>query len=171
MRKMDVMEAIKARRSIRKYSSKPIEEGKLSAVLEAARLAPSANNAQGWKFIVVRDKEKIKKLEAACGNQKQVGEAPVVIVVCATRKHTMTCGQPAETVDASIATSFIMLEACEQGLGTCWLGFFYQDKVKEILDIPDDATVVAITPLGYPDESPDMRPRKSAAEVISFDKF
>jgi nitroreductase len=168
---MNVTEAIESRRSIRKYSGRPVEDEKLNAVLEAARLAPSSNNAQGWKFIAVKDKQKIAKLTEACGNQSFVGTAPVVIVACTTRNHMMTCGQPAHTIDTSIAVSFMLLEACELGLGTCWLGFFYEDKVKEILDIPDDVSVVAVTPLGYPEEQPAARPRKTAAEVISFDKF
>lgn len=168
---MNVSDAIKVRRSIRTYSQRTVEDEKLNAVLEAARLAPSANNAQAWKFVVVKDKQKIADLQTACGNQPAIGTAPVVIVACALRHHVMTCGQPAETVDTSIAMSFMLLEACEQGLATCWLGFFYEDKVKAILGIPDDVTVVAVTPLGYPDEKPNARPRKSVEEVVSFDKF
>lgn len=168
---MNVMDAVKSRRSIRKFSAKPVEEEKLAAVLEVARLAPSARNMQSWKFIAVDDKKTISKLKAACGNQDQVGMAPVVIAVCATKQNIMTCGQTAEFIDASIAMSYMTLEACEQELGTCWIGNFHEDKVKEILSVPDDATVIAVSPLGYPDEHPAARPRKSASEVISFNKF
>ncbi|HEX2938575.1 MAG TPA: nitroreductase family protein [Ruminiclostridium sp.] len=168
---MDVMDAIKLRRSVRKYSSKPIEEEKLNAVLEAARLAPSASNFQGWRFVAVTDKEKITRLKEACGDQEQVGMAPAVIVVCETYHRMMACGQPAETIDASIAMSFMLLEAREQGLGTCWIGLFYEDKVKAVLDIPDDVSVVAVTPLGYPDDEPPARPRKTFSEVISYNKY
>lgn len=168
---MNVMEAIKERRSVRKYDSRPIEEEKLHAVLEAGRLAPSGNNKQLWKFIVVKDREKISAMVEAAAGQKFVGEAPVVLVACALDDHTMKCGQPAPTVDLSIATSFMILEACEQGLGTCWLGSFYADKVKKLLNIPDCVQVVAVTPLGYPAEKPAPRTRKDIGEVVSYDKF
>lgn len=169
---MDVLEAIRTRRSIRAYDSREVEEEKLKRVLEAGRLAPSASNRQDWKFIVVRDSEKRKMLVEAAGGQAFVEEAPVVLVVCGTEPDkVMYCGQPAYTVDTSIALSFMILEACELGLGTCWLGHFDEKRVKEILGIPAGVRVVAMTPLGYPAESPAARPRKSIDEVVSFERF
>jgi len=170
---MDVFTAISNRRSIRKYSSKPVEEEKLMKVLEAGRLSPSANNRQNWKFIVVRDEETRKKLAAACGNNTFVAEAPVTLVICGimTDNDIMMCGQPRHTVDCSIATSFMILQAYELGLGTCWLGAFREPEVKEILNIPDNVRVVAITPLGYPDQEPVSRGRKSLNEVVCFDQY
>ncbi|GFN36278.1 nitroreductase family protein [Tepidimicrobium xylanilyticum] len=168
---MNVLTAIKGRRSIRKYKDKPVEEEKLLRVLEAARLSPSARNGQDWKFIVVRDLEIRKKLTEAIG-QPFVGEAPIIIVSCGTNPEAiMRGGQPRYTVDLSIATAYMILEACEQGLGTCWLGSYDEDKVKEVLGIPKEIRVVAITPLGYPDESPDPKPRKELDEIISYDKY
>jgi len=168
---MDVLSAIKARRSIRKYSSKPVEEEKLQKVLEAARLSPSARNQQNWKFIVVRDDKRKEELTEAIG-QSFVGEAPIILVSCGTEtKSIMRGGQPRYTVDLSIATAYMILEACEQGLGTCWLGSYDEDKVKEVLGIPEDVRVVAITPLGYPAESPAPRPRKELDEIVCYDKF
>ena len=167
---MSIMDAIKARRSIRKYQSKPIEEEKLAQILEAGRLAPAANNAQQWKFVVVRDAGLINKLVPACGGQSFIAEAPVVLVVCAIGdERRMYCGQYAATIDCSIALSFMVLEATELGLGTCWLGYFNNDKVKRVLRIPDDVNVVAVTPLGYADESPAIRPRKAISEVVAYD--
>jgi len=169
---LDVMAAIQGRRSIRSYSSKEVEEDKLKRVLEAARLAPSANNNQEWKFIVVRNEETRKRLAEACGGQKFVGEAPVIIVACATDPHRiMKCGQYRYTIDLSIAVSFMILEAYEQGLGTCWIGNFNENAVKEILDIPENVRVVAITPLGYPKEVPSPRPRKSLSEIVCYEKY
>ena len=168
---MTVTEAIRNRRSIRKYSARPVEDEKLAAVLEAARLAPSAANKQNWKFIAVRDPALRVKLTEACGGQKFVGEAPVILVACATELHTMTCGQPADTIDPAIAMSFMLLAAAEQGLGTCWLGFFYEEKVKAALGIPSHMRVVAVSPLGYPAENPAARARKGAEEVISYNRF
>jgi nitroreductase len=83
----------------------------------------------------------------------------------------MSCGQPTDTVDCSIAMSFILLQAQELGLGTCWLGRFNADLVKQICEIPEEVSVIAMTPLGYPAETPDPRPRKAPDEVIRFDSF
>lgn len=166
---MDVMTAIKSRRSIRAYKSTEVEEEKLNLVLEAARLSPSARNLQNWKFIVVRDKKLRERLVEAAAGQKFVGEAPLTLIACATAlERIMTCGQPANTIDLSIALSFMMLEAAELGLGTCWLGSFYEDKVKEVLNLPEGYRVVAMTPLGYPDENPSPRPRKSIEEIVEY---
>ncbi|NLX62181.1 MAG: nitroreductase [Tissierellia bacterium] len=169
---MDVFTAIKGRRSIRKYKDKPVEEEKLYKVLEAGRLSPSARNLQNWKFIVVRDKETRKKLVDEAIKQSFVGQAPIILVCCGTETESrMKCGQYRYTVDLSIATAYMILEAYEQGLGTCWLGSFDEEKVKEILDIPDKVRVVAITPLGYPDEDPAPRPRKALEDIVSYDKY
>jgi nitroreductase len=168
---MNVSEAIRTRRSVRHYDPREVEQEKLDLVLEAARLSPSAANQQQWKFILVRDKELLEKLYIASENQPSVKEAPAAIVVCATGNRVMTCGQPTETVDPSIATSYLILQAHELGLGTCWLGRFHAEQVKDALAIPEDVTVVAVTPIGYPAEEPPARPRKTAAEVISYDKY
>lgn len=169
---MDVMTVIKERRSIRNYLSKEVEPEKLAKVLEAARLAPSARNLQNWKFVVVTDKEKIRLLKDACNGQSFVAQAPVFIAACALEDGgLMGCGIPRHVVDLSIAMTHILLEACEQGLGTCWLGSFQQDEVKKILNIPEKAMVVAVTPLGYPAVKVPPRPRKSAEEVISYESF
>lgn len=170
---MDVSTAIAKRRSIRKYSTKPVEEEKLKKVLEAGRLAPSANNRQNWKFIVVRDEAIKRNLSAACGNNTFVAEAPVSLVICGkmTDNDMMTCSQPRHTIDCSIATSFMILQAQELGLGTCWLGAFNEAAVKEVVKVPDDTRVVAITPLGYPAEDPAKRERKSFDDVVCFDKY
>lgn len=170
---MDVWEAIKGRRSVRKFSARAVEPEKIAKILEAGRLAPSASNSQQWKLIAVTDSEKLgDKMAEACGNQQFTAHAPAFLVVCATQSNRiMACGQPAETVDASIAMSFMILEAWEQGLGTCWIGHFYEDKVKALLNIPDPVRVVAVAPLGYPAEVPAPRPRKNAEEVISYNRF
>ena len=168
---MDVLSAIKGRRSIRKDNSKAVEDEKLQKVLEAARFSPSARNQQQWKFIVVKDLETREKLTEAIG-QPFVGEAPIILVSCGIEPEgVMRGGQPKYTVDLSIATAYMILEAYEQGLGTCWLGSYDEDKVKEVLDIPEKVRVVAITPLGYPDESPSQKPRKEIEEIISYDKY
>jgi len=169
---MNVHEAIAARRSIRSYRGDPVEEAKLRRVLEAARLAPSARNMQEWKFVVVRDAELRKKLVPACKGQGFVSEAPVVIAACAVKHdHVMTCGQYAYPIDLAVGVDHMTLAAVEEGLGTCWLGAFYEDRVREILGIPSTVRVVAVLTLGYPAESPGPRSRKPFEEVFCFDRY
>ena len=165
---MTVMQAIKDRRSVRHYADRPIEEEVLAQVLEAGRLAPSARNRQEWKFVVARDPAKREALAAACCNQKMVAEAPVTLVICATSGGFMNCGQLAETVDCSIAMSLMMLEAAELGLGTCWLGAFEAGQVKDVLGLPEGYIPVVVSPLGYPAEQPNARPRKALEEVVEY---
>lgn len=148
---MNVFEAIKKRSSVRSFMDKSVEEDKLKAVLEAGRLAPSANNLQEWRFIIVKDIEVRKKLAFAANGQMFVGEAPVIIVGCAvTDERIMSCGQLCYPIDLAIALDHISLAAVEVGLGTCWIGAFNEEKVKEILAIPEDVRVVQMMPLGYP---------------------
>lgn len=169
---MDVFEAISKRRSIRKYKNKSVDDEKLENILECARIAPSAANRQEWKFIVVKSKETREKLVEAANGQKFVGEAPITIVACSTEsKRVMPCGQFAYTVDISIAVSFMILEATDQGLGTCWLGAYDEKKVRNILQIPENIRVPAMFTLGYADEEPHQRPRKHLSEIISSEKY
>lgn len=168
---MNIMESINLRQSIRNYETKPISDEDLKEVLEAGRLAPSARNAQAWKFIAVTDPKVNMELRPACHNQNMVGEAPVTIAICSNNTADMTCGHSKATVDCSIALSFMMLRAVELGLSTCWLGHFDQDMVKSVLNIPDDYTVVAMTPLGYAANTPTKTPRKPLDEIVSYNKF
>jgi nitroreductase len=150
---MDVMNAIKTRKSVRAYLDRPVEDDKLNAVLEAARLAPSASNRQEWRFVIVREPETRKKLAAVAGGQAFVGEAPLLIVACAeTDGHVMRCGQPCYPIDVAIALDHMSLAAVELGLGSCWIGLFDEKKVREILQIPDEIRVVELMPLGYPSD-------------------
>jgi nitroreductase len=169
---MDVQQAIRTRRSIRHYQSQPVEPEKLTQVLEAARLAPSASNQQNWKFIVVRDPQIRQRLADACPGQSFVGEAPVILVCCGTDPDAvMLCGQHRYTIDLAIATTCMILQAHELGLGTCWLGRFDETRFKAILGIPDPVRVVAVTPLGYPAEAPAARPRKSLDEIVCYERY
>ena len=169
---MDVFTAISQRSSVRAYKATDVEEDKLKKILEAARLSPSASNRQEWKFIVVRDKETKKKLAKAAFGQSFIAEAPIVIVACGTEpKAIMGCGQPAYTVNVSIACAFMILQACELGLGTCWMGAFKEDETKKILNIPEHVRVVAMTPLGYPNEPPSEKSRKSMDEIVCYEKY
>jgi nitroreductase len=165
------MEAIRARRSIRSY--KPEQPGKelLDEVLEAARLAPSARNMQDWKFIAVKNPGTIKALADSCG-QTFLASAPVIIAgVALDTERVMRCEVPSHPVDVAIALSFINLAATARGLGCCWIGGFDQSAARKILGVPDKYKIVQMLTLGFPAEAPQPRPRKAAAEVVSFDKF
>lgn len=148
---MDVLDAIKARQSVRAYLAKPIEDEKLDAVLNAARLAPSAANLQEWRFVVVREREAREKLAAAAAGQAFVVEAPAVIVACAeTGGQVMRWGgPPCYQMDVAIALDHMSLAAVGLGLGSCWIGMFDEKKVKEMLHIPVEIRVMAMMLLGY----------------------
>ncbi len=163
---MEMLSAILNRRSIRQYQQKSVEDEKLTMVLEAARLAPSARNRQDIKLVIVRDAAMKEELQKACWNQTFISQAPLAIAVCATQEVMMNCGQAAHTVDCSIALSFMMLQATELGLGTCWMGGFEQAPVKKALELPEEYSVVAVTPLGYPESQPEARPRKPLEELV-----
>lgn len=169
---MDVFTAIRERRSVRAYKDIDIEDAKLKKILEAARLSPSASNRQEWKFIVVKNKETKAKLAHAAFGQSFMAEAPVIIVACATETNSiMGCGQPTYTVDVSIACAYMILQAYELGLGTCWLGAFKENEVKKILKIPDKVRVVTMTPVGYPDQGLSPKSRKSLDQIVCSERY
>ncbi len=169
---MNVFEAIKTRRSVREYQEKEVEKEKLQRILEAGRLAPSAKNIQEWRFVVVRNKETRQKLAQAARNQSFVAQAPVCIVGCATiTDFRMTSGQKAYPIDVAIAIDHMTLVAMEESLGTCWIGSFFEDQVKEILDIPEDVRVVTLLSLGYPSFQPPPKSRLPKEKIICRERW
>ncbi|MEM0058484.1 MAG: nitroreductase family protein [Candidatus Bathyarchaeia archaeon] len=171
---MDVFEVIQIRRSVRAYEQTPVPREKLAKVLEAARLAPSAGNIQPWHFIVVTNAEKRGKL-ARAPFAKFLQEAPVVIVGCGDQKASPKWFM----VDVAIAMQNMVLTATSEGLGTCWVGSFDEDQVREILKIPENYRVIALLALGYPRKKIDvqgkilhlLRRRKKLKEIVSFEEF
>lgn len=170
---MALLRQIQNRYSVRSYQPRPVEKEKLALVLEAARLAPSARNCQDWRFVVVQDAALRKNLSVAANNQAFVAEAPVVIACCGMHPtYTMRCGQPAYTIDLAIAIDHMTLQAVEEGLGTCWIGSFYEDQVKTILGIPAaDVRVVGLLTLGYPKDSIKPKNRMTLDEIVSHDRW
>lgn len=171
---MSVLEIIKKRKSVRKYREDSIPDESLHRVLEAGRWAPSGKNLQPWKFIVVQDKSLKDKLAQAAAHQTFIADAPVVIVGCGFPEHCyakMGRYMKSWPVDVAVALEHMMLQACEEGLGTCWIGAFREDEVKPILNIPPHVKVLALTPLGYPEKEPVSRGRKDVEEVVSYDGF
>ncbi len=169
-----MMEAIKTRRSIRRYKETPVPENLLKEVLNAARLAPSADNAQPWKIIVVRDEQAKQRVTQACNSQRFMVQAPVILVVVGIPDEAfqMVGGyMSSHVIDASIALDHLTLAAHSLGLGTCWIAWFKEEKVKDVLGIPEDVRVVALTPLGYPDEDPERPPRKNLEELVVYDRY
>jgi len=167
---MEVFEAIKERRSIRKYLPKEVEREKLLRVLEAGRLAPSARNRQEWRFAVVISKEKREELvKEASPHQPFMLSAPVIIVAYTLDKdYVMRCGVPAHYIDVAIALTHMHLQAVEEGLGTCWIGSFYPDKVRKVLGLPEEAEIIQLMTLGYPAENPAPRPRVPLNDIVRF---
>lgn len=163
---VDVLTAIRTRRSIRKFKPLPVPEDKLAAVLEAARLAPSAGNRQPVKFVVVTDPDLRAKLVPMARNQAFVGEAGAVIVACAS-----DAAMKWHMVDVAIAVDHLTLAAHELGLGTCWIGAFEPEPIKGLLGIPEEAKIVVLLPLGVPDMEGVAKPRKTKEEVVSFNKW
>lgn len=152
---MNLFDAIASRRSVRSYLDKPVEHEKIKSVFSAVRLAPSARNAQEWRFIIVSDPE-LRSRVAEAGGQPFLRQCPVIVVACAlTDKRKMRCGEAAYPIDVAIAIDHLTLAAAAMGLGTCWVGSFDPDPVRTALSIPDDVPVVELLSLGYPaDDGP-----------------
>jgi len=170
---MEVFAAIRKRRSIRLYEKKPVNEEKLNRVLEAGRLAPSADNRQPWRFVVVTD-DKIKEKLRAAYDEEWFVSAPVIIVGCAVPEEAWVRmdGQEYWMVDVAIAMQNMILTATELGLGTCWIADFDEEATRKALKLPLGVRVVAMTSLGYPAE--EKRPvgeRKPFSEIVFYNNW
>lgn len=179
---MEVMQAIKERRSIRKYKPDPVSDEAIETVLDAARWAPSWANTQCWRFVVVRDPEIRSKLAGALratspGKENRaaaaIRSAPVVIVACAELGRSgYYKGEQATDkgdwfmFDVALAMQNLTLAAHAIGLGTVHVGLFEAKEVAKVLDVPANVAVVEMTPLGYPDEEPAAPGRKEFAEIV-----
>jgi nitroreductase len=157
---------------VRAYRPDPVPEEALQRVLESTRWAPSGNNLQPWKFIVVRDADRRRRLAEAAAQQMFIAEAPLVIAAVGLNPHTvMSCDVPSYAVNVAIAVDHLTLAAVEEGLGTCWIGAFSQDRAREILGIPDKYKIVALTPLGYAADEPLPKSRKPLERIVCEEQF
>ena len=187
---MEVTEAISNRRSIRKYKPDPVDDKTIETILEAARQAPSWANSQCWHFVVVRDQTVKGALadtlfgvsDRPNGVTLALRQAPVVIAVCAElgksgtfhrlpRQNATDKGEYWYMFDTALAMQNLCLAAHSLGLGTVIAGAFDAKQAAEALKAPEGIVVVALTPLGYPDESPNARPRKALAEMVHHNSF
>lgn len=180
-----MLEEIISRRSIRKYDDKkPVESEKVIELIDSARLAPSGSNTQPWHFIVAKSDLKRQELADVCHNQKWMTSAPVFIA-CVADIHSRISEDVELTIDenspehelkeiirdTSIAIEHLVLCAEKLGLGTCWVGWFTQEEIRPVLNIPSDKYVVAVITVGYSDESPSPRPRKKFDDIVHYENW
>jgi nitroreductase len=176
---MDVLEAIKTRRSVRSYSSRSIPVEVMERMRAALRYAPSACNLQPWRFIFVTDPDLRRNVAEAANDQLWMADAPVIVVGCGLPEDAYKGmgghGNSAD-VDVAIALDHLTLAAVADGLGTCWIGAFNEGKVKRLLEVPRQVKVVAMTPLGYPASPELIAPldesrRKEPSGVFSTERY
>jgi nitroreductase len=168
---MTVLEVIRKRYSCRGYQEKSIEQDKLDIMFEAARLAPSAKNTQDWRFVVVTDKETKRQVAETTNRPEVFQKAGAIIAACSNSDYVMRCGQAIGPIDVAIALEHICLQAAELGLGTCWIGSFDPEKVRRVLDIPDDIVIIELMAVGYPaDKKPEPR-REPVERVVCYEKW
>jgi nitroreductase len=171
---MEFYEVIRKRKSVRKYKTDPIPDDVLNNILEAGRIAPSAKNIQPWHFILIKDPPTKKKIAEASHGQHWMANADVILCGCALEKNAwdrMGGYMSAFPVDLAITMDHMILAAANEGLGTCWIGAFDEKTVKDILGVPDDVRIVAMTPIGYAAEEPKDRGRKELKDIVSYDKY
>ena len=165
---MDVLQAIRDRRSIRRYQARILTDDKLTQVLEAGRWAPSAGNRQPWRFIVARDAGVRNRLAGVAPFGRFMAEAPAVIAVVIDPQGS---NHPVE--DGAAATQNMLLAAHALGLGACWIGSYgsaYEESAKEILGIPHSMRLLSLISLGYPAESP-QKDRMELSKLVSYDRY
>ncbi|MCS7314309.1 MAG: nitroreductase family protein [Bryobacterales bacterium] len=168
---MEFFDLIRARRSVRAYAPRPVEEDKVQQILTAANLAPSAGNLQAYEIYLVRDRQVRVELARASLDQWFVSEAPVALVFCAhpersASKYGRRGARLYALQDATIACTFAMLAATELGLASVWVGAFDDEGVRRAIRAPEGHQPVAILPIGYPAEHPAPAPRRSLADLV-----
>ena len=180
---MNFLELVTKRQSVRRYLDKPVEPEKIERCLEAARLAPSACNSQPWKFVVIDDEElKNKVASATYSNLVSINrfstEAPVLILIISQRPKpfarfaSRVKNRQLKLIDIGIAAEHFCLQAAEEGIGTCIMGWFAERKVNKLLQIPKSKRVELVISVGYA-SSEQIRPkeRKPIDEIRSFNKY
>ncbi len=171
---MDVFEAIRTRRSIRKYKDKDVAWDNIVTIMQAGKYAPSAGNLQNWKFIVVKSDEKRKAITKACLQQEWMEVAPIFIVVIGepekAERYYGTRGARLYTIQGcAAAMQNMLLTAHNLGLGACWIGAFDEDEIFRILNLPEEKTVQGIITIGYADEKPTPPPKYRIEHMMFFE--
>ncbi len=140
---MDTFTCIRTRREIRDYLDKPIQDESLNRVLEAGRLAPSSKNSQPWHFVVIKNKETLRKISELTPTGAHIAKAPLAIAI-------LMDGAKLPEVDGARAIQNMVLAAWDLGIGACWVTNFYDDAVKDLLGAPQRMKLVSVIPFGYP---------------------
>jgi nitroreductase len=177
-----MLDIIISRQSDRKYSDKPVEKDKLDRIIEAGRMAPSACNAQPWKFIVVTKSELREKIAVAAsakllGMNNFVGKAPVILVIVREKPNFSSKvggtlkNKDYSLIDIGIASENICLQATAEGIGSCIIGWFDEAMIRKILDIPKSKRVELIITLGYSLSEGREKRRKPDELTVSYDKY
>jgi nitroreductase len=169
---MEFKEVIKNRYSVRVYKPIPVEDDKLNQILEAARLAPTACNMQPFQFIVIHTKGKEEDLRRIYRGS-WFAKAPIVICACALESQgwRRADGKSYAAIDLAIAVDHLVLAAADLGLGTCWVGAFDVKAAREILKLPPDVEPLIFIPLGYSDDKPGNKYRKSIDELVRYEHY
>lgn len=171
---MNFLDLAKNRFSVRKYKPDPVPEKDLLYVLEAGRIAPSAVNYQPWHFLVIKDKESLKKVHTLY-HREWFREAPVVIIILADHNQSWKRADEKDhaDIDAAIAADHMTLAAIDRGLGTCWVCNFDKQKTINLLNLPEHLEPVVFLPLGYPDQKTDanrhVSKRKPLKKIVSWE--
>jgi len=167
---MEFLKLAEKRYSVRAYKSKPVEYGQLQKVLEAARIAPTADNRQPFQFIIIPTQGMELEL-LRIYNKPWFVEAPLVICACGipSASWIRQDGKNYCDVDVTIAMDHLILAATDLGLGTCWVGAFKPEEARKVLKLPDDVEPIAFTPLGYPNDQPGDIIRKPIEELVRYD--
>ena len=170
---MEFYDVIKTRRSIRSYKDAPIPEDAMSRVLEATQISPSGHNRQFWKFYIVEDSEVKRRVAEGCDGQMWIADTPAVSVAVGYNVPFSRGGYMGDmtfVMDVTIAFTHLVLAARAEGLGTCWIGAFSNDGVKEAMGLPADENVVADTSIGYPDKGvfSENTSRKALEEITEW---
>ena len=169
---MSILSQIKQRQSIKLFTEKAVSQESISSILEAGRAAPSAKNRQPWRFIVIIDKSIRTRIETAAFGQEHVGQAPVIVAACTTNiDYRMPNGQMSYPIDLAVAVSFMMIQAQEEGLGSCVVTTYDEQEIKDILTVPYSMRVVMLLLLGYAKETPFPSQRKSLDRIVSYNHW
>lgn len=173
---MEFYDVVEERRSAKRYKDLAVEEEKLYRILKSITLAPSWSCKHCWKIIMVDDGE-LKKRITECINETHPAregflEAPLSAVICADPVNTEEIdGREYYMADCGIVMEHFMLSACSEGLSACWIGLFDEDKLKSIFGIPENIRIVALSPLGYRDDKPQLRGEKSIKDITYHNKW
>jgi len=169
---MEILPEILQRRSVRSFTSEPLDKDQVERILEAGRLAPSAKNRQEWRFVVIQKKETRQKIMEAAFGQDYVGQAPAIFAVCTTNiDYRMPNGQLSYPIDLAFASAHMVLQAVHEGLGTCCITTFDEQEIRDILTAPFSMRVVLLILVGHSDAQPEPTPRKQLKQIWGKDHW